>query len=103
MDFLSRGQYASAWTSYPSHYKFFSIQINVSDVSEVRYRKTYEFLSFLGDVGGLFVFYRSFFNLFLASFTYTKIIARIAQRFYTWQMETEKWKDWFAKAATKKG
>jgi hypothetical protein len=43
----------SAWTVYPEKYKFISMAVFMSSDSEVTNRETYEFLGYLGDIGGL--------------------------------------------------
>ena len=77
------GYYRSSWTSYPDHYKFFSLQINVSDETTYQHRATYELLEFLGDVGGLLGFFIALIGALISWLSQSKITSLIANRFYT--------------------
>jgi hypothetical protein len=75
----------SAWNSYPEHYKFMGLQVNVKDVRTITTRETYALLEFSGDIGGTFEF------LFVLGFLLTKgfisfnFHALIANRMYIWK------------------
>jgi hypothetical protein len=57
----------SAWTNYPNKYKFISLAFFMSVDAQVTNRETYEFLEYLGDIGGLI----DILKLLLAAVAYT--------------------------------
>ena len=44
----------TAWVTWPNHYKFIDLEIYVGADFTVTSRRTYDFLAFLSDVGGLY-------------------------------------------------
>jgi len=66
-------------------YKFFSYQIQVSDIVKVTNRETYSLLEFCGDIGGLFEFLFVFVGMFISGFGRINLKALIANRLYSWE------------------
>jgi hypothetical protein len=54
------------------------------------HRSTYEFLAFLGDVGGLLGFFVAVFGALVTWLAQSKITSLIANRFYTWKQPFSK-------------
>ena len=80
----------SAWVDYADdRYKFISVAIFVSADKEFTVRETYEFLTFLGDVGGLYEFCRVLGASLAIYFNKNRVAAIVSNRLYHLSMHSK--------------
>ena len=72
----------SSWTDYPHLYKFMSIHFYVNPNVKTIERQTYDFLSLLGDIGGLIEILFYSLRLFLLPFSAIQMRALLTNRLY---------------------
>jgi hypothetical protein len=78
------GLYSSAWTDFPTKYKFISYQLNIFDSQVINKRKTMNWQELVGKVGGLMGFVSLFASRFVGYFAAPQFASYVANRLYTW-------------------
>jgi len=72
----------SSFKRYPDHYKFFGVEINLSQDIENTDRSTLSLLDYLGDLGGLAEFLKLFAGFFLFRLSSLRLNAIMVNRLY---------------------
>ena len=73
----------SPWNAFPDEFQFISVQLYVSDVKQIISRETYDFLMWMGDLGGLMDFLNFVGMTLFSVFSRNKMFAILTNRFYT--------------------
>jgi len=76
------GNELSSWTQYPSQYKFMSIEFDLNMDVQYTDRASYDFLNWMGDVGGSLEILLLACNMIAYSFSIIRIKAIITNRLF---------------------
>ena len=83
--FEKKGLFTSSMITYPDHYKFIGLQINVKESRSIKSRKTYGLLEFGAEIGGNFELIWLIGSLIVRGFVTFNFLALTANRMYIWK------------------
>ena len=73
---------SSAWLDFPKYYKYTGLELSLSFDQQVTQRETYDFLEYIGDLGGLFEGLTKIFTMILAPIVGYSLDSYIAQTIF---------------------